>query len=113
MQNLADEFENTVGSSITRSTPPFIAISARFHLSKRAGSPALYKITTHYSNSMTCQQFSLLSNRWYRCPLWNGLYSQIIPKILVLSSTKKVLLSLKFFISKLYITFNIIYLMIS
>ena len=55
----ADEFENTVGSSITRSTPPFIAISARFHLSRRAGSPALYKITTHYSNSMTCTSYFL------------------------------------------------------
>ena len=75
------EMEYKTGSSITKSIPFCMAILVFDHLSIIDVEPRWVKLPL----IMATVKLQLVNffdvSKWYKCPLWNGLYSAIIPKI--------------------------------
>ena len=93
---------NNVGSSITKSTPFSTAALARVYLSNKAGYPLCRKLPLIIETVWVALVISFDFNKWYKCPLWNGLYSTTNPSIFIkflLLLTIKVSVKIKLYTS--------------
>ena len=80
----ADEIAQGSGSSSTRSAPPRSAASARRCFSAMAKSPRWTKLPLMaHTTAVSAPKRSRSCARSQACPRWNGLYSQIIPTVLM------------------------------
>ena len=85
------------GSSITTSTPASSAILVRAHFETSAGSPRWRKCPLITATTTSAPVAALVSLKWCKCPLWNGLYSTTTPVAFIKTHNLSII-SLIFFI---------------
>ena len=78
------EVEYRVGSSKTKSIPFSSAHFALFHLSIKEVLPRWVKFPLIMATVYVQPVIFFDCSKWYKWPLWNGLYSAIMPKTLLI-----------------------------